>query len=83
MEKLPLPSHIHYEMLLQLLERRSSAIANHQPPAVKQQVRNLVITLRKALAQQKQIETSCEQLNIPFEHRWSIHRENMVEDQER
>ncbi|MGK7871984.1 MAG: DUF5340 domain-containing protein [Xenococcaceae cyanobacterium] len=71
MESIPLPSHIHYELLLQLLERKTLFAAN-QNPAVREQVQQLIITLRKALAQQKQLETTCEQTSVPFEYRWSL-----------
>jgi hypothetical protein len=71
MKPIPLPSHIHYELLLQLLERKSLFAAS-QKPAVREQIQQLIITLRKALAQQKQLETICEQTYIPFEYRWSL-----------
>lgn len=71
MEPIPLPSYIHYELLLQLLERQTSFAANNQP-AVREQVQQLIATLRKALAQQKQLEASCERAKLPIEYRWSL-----------
>ena len=71
MEPIPLPSHIHYELLLQLLERQTAFAVNQQPP-VRQQVQQLIATLRKAIAQQKQLETTCERFNLPFEYHWSL-----------
>ncbi len=71
MEPLPLPSHIHYELLLQLLERQTLA-ATFSNPALREQTQQLIITLRKALAQQKQIEALCQQTNYPIEYRWSL-----------
>ncbi len=71
MEPLPLPSYVHYELLLQLLERQTLFAANQQP-VVREQVQQLIITLRKALAQQKQLEGSCQRNNIPIEYRWSL-----------
>lgn len=71
MEPLPLPSHIHYELLLQLLERQTLA-ASFPTPALREQTQQLIITLRKALAQQKQIEAMCQQSNYPIEYRWSL-----------
>jgi len=71
MQPIPLPSHIHYELLLQLLERQTL-------PAVKlgslqqEQVQGLIVTLRKALAQQRQLEESCERLHQPIDYRWSL-----------
>ena len=71
MKSLPLPSLVHYELLLQLLERKSLAIAYEQP-ALQNQVQQLILTLRKARAQQKQLEAICDQIRIPFEHYWSL-----------
>ena len=67
MQPMPLPAQIHYELLLQLLERKTLTFA-YQQPAIKEQVQQLIITLRKASAQQKQLETICEQISIPVEH---------------
>jgi hypothetical protein len=69
--QLPLPSHIHYELLLQLLERQTMAAA-YQNPALRMQVQELIITLRKALSQQRQLEEMCEQSKIPLEYYWSL-----------
>jgi hypothetical protein len=71
MEPLPLPSHIHYELMLQLLERKTLYAAN-QNPVVREQVQQLIATLRKALAQQKQLEAVCQQTYIAFEYRWAL-----------
>jgi hypothetical protein len=71
MESLSLPSHIHYELLLQLLERKTLYAANSNP-VVREQVQQLIATLRKALAQQKQLESVCQQTCISFEYRWSL-----------
>lgn len=71
MEQLPLPSHIHYELLLQLLERQSLSAADGNP-VVRERVQQLIVTLRKALAQQKQLEQTCQHLKVPYEHRWSL-----------
>jgi len=71
MEPLPLPSHIHYELLLQLLERQTLA-ASFPTPALREQTQQLIVTLRKALAQQKQIEAMCQQSNYQIEYRWSL-----------
>ncbi|MEB3826475.1 DUF5340 domain-containing protein [Phormidium sp. CCY1219] len=71
MEPIPLPSPIHYELLLQMLERRTQyALDEH--PAQREQVQQLIITLRKAQSQQRQLETHCQLDNLPVEHRWSL-----------
>jgi adenylosuccinate lyase len=71
MEPIPLPSHIHYELLLQLLERQTMFALDKQP-LQREQAHELIVTLRKALSQQKQLEGSCERANIPVEYRWSL-----------
>lgn len=68
---LPLPSHIHYELLLQLLERQTAQEIPQQHPQ-KEQLRTLIGTLRKAFSQQKQLEESCHRQQIPIEYHWSL-----------
>jgi len=79
MEPIPLPSLIHYEVLLQLLERQTSFAASNQP-VIKEQVQQLIITLRKALAQQKRLEQSCDRANVPIEYHWSLNTINNIKD---
>lgn len=79
MEPIPLPSYIHYELLLQLLERQTSFAAN-QKPAIREQVHQLIVTLRKALAQQKQLEETCQRTNLPIEYRWSLNSVTFEEE---
>lgn len=71
MEPIPLPSPIHYELLLQLLERQTLYAVN-QNPSAREQVQQLIVTLRKAQSQQKQLESKFQRENIPVEHRWSL-----------
>jgi hypothetical protein len=75
MEPIPLPSPIHYELLLQLLERQTISAVN-QNPALRDQVNQLIITLRKAAAQQKHLEEACKFASVPFESRWSLNNHN-------
>lgn len=81
MQPLPLPSHIHYELLLQLLERQTLT-ATYQNPTLRDQTRQLIVTLRKALAQQKQIEAMCQQTHYPVEYRWSLNQGNKSQNGE-
>ena len=74
MPPIPVPSHVHYELLLQLLERQTR-IAVEREPLQREQVQQLIATLRKALAQQRQLEQSCEQANLPIEYRWSLNQD--------
>jgi len=71
MEQIPLPSPIHYELILQLLERQTMSAVN-QNPDLRHQVNQLIITLRKAAVQQKRLEQICEGSSVPVDHRWSL-----------
>jgi len=73
MEPLPLPSHVHYELLLQMLERQTTLAGDHHP-VVREQVHQLIVTLRKAIAQQKHLEEVCARHQIPVEYRWSLNK---------
>ena len=75
MEPIPLPSHIHYELLLQMLERQTTPIVDRNS-AIHPQVQQLIITLRKALSQQKQLEEKCQRYKLPVEYRWSLNTPN-------
>jgi hypothetical protein len=72
-QSIPLPSHIHYELLLQLLEQQTMA-AVYQSSQFKQPVQELIITLRKALSQQRQLEDVLKQSDINVEYQWSTQR---------
>jgi len=71
MDPIPLPSHIHYELLLQLLERQTMIAVGYKSPQ-REQVHELIGTLRKALTQQKQLEDSCQRANLAVDYRWSL-----------
>ncbi|HEY9648888.1 MAG TPA: DUF5340 domain-containing protein [Chroococcidiopsis sp.] len=73
MNSIPLPSHIHYELLLQLLERKTMFAVGQRSPQ-HEQVQELIITLRKAMTQQKHLEESCERANLPIEYHWSLNQ---------
>jgi hypothetical protein len=72
MKPIVLPSLIHYELLLQLLERQTMPAVSGQKPMIQEDVHQLIITLRKALAQQKQLEETCQRCQVPVEHHWSL-----------
>ena len=71
MQPIPLPSPIHYELILQLLERQTMLAVNDNPD-LRHQVNQLIITLRKAAAQQKHLEESCQISSVEVDHRWSL-----------
>lgn len=70
---LPLPSHIHYELLLRLLEQQTMSVA-YQNPQIRVQVQELIVALRKALSQQRQLEETCRHARIDVEYQWSTNR---------
>lgn len=81
MSSLPVPSHIHYELLLQLLERQTlPALHNEmrQPHLAakmnvsREHLQAAIINLRKAFALQKQVEDLCEYHGIEVSYRWSL-----------
>jgi hypothetical protein len=78
MGPIPLPSHIHYELLLQLLERQTLYALQPGTPQYSQ-AQNVTIQLRKALVYQKQLEESCNQAGVPIEHRWSLNQFQLPE----
>ncbi len=72
MEKpIPLPSHIHYELLMQLLERQTLPVA-YGDPQLRSQISELIIILRKALSQQRQLEEECRRVHLTVDYRWSL-----------
>ncbi|MBD2388150.1 DUF5340 domain-containing protein [Cylindrospermum sp. FACHB-282] len=75
MEQIPLPSPIHYELILQLLERQTMLAVN-QNPDLRHQVTQLIITMRKAAVQQKRLEEICQSSDMSVDHRWSINHHN-------
>ncbi|GAA6617824.1 DUF5340 domain-containing protein [Scytonema sp. NUACC26] len=75
MEQIPLPSPVHYELILQLLERQTMPTLNSNPK-LRNQVNQLIITLRKAVAQQKQLEEACQSTSLEVDHRWSLNHLN-------
>ena len=80
MNSIPLPSHVHYETILQLLEQKSQR-ASYQDRMTQEQVQTLILTLRKAFSQQKQLERTCDQLRIPYEYHWSLTAQDPIQSQ--
>lgn len=40
--------------------------------SIQEQVHELIVTLRKAQSQQKQLEERCRRVNLPIDYRWSL-----------
>ncbi len=81
MSSLPVPSHIHYELLLQLLERQTLPALHgemKQPHleaklnVSREHLQSAIINLRKAFALQKQVEETCKYHGIQVSYRWSL-----------
>jgi hypothetical protein len=71
MDRIKLPSLVHYELILQVLERQTMIAADHDP-IVRDRVQQLIITLRKALSQHKLLEDTCRNQQIDIEHVWAL-----------
>ncbi|MBE9033197.1 DUF5340 family protein [filamentous cyanobacterium LEGE 11480] len=72
MSAIPLPSHVHYELLLQLLERQSVVAVDK--PQHREQAQQLIITLRKAAVLQQQLEETLERDGLTVEYHWSLNQ---------
>ena len=82
MDSIPLPSHIHYELLLQLLERQTVHAVGRRSPQ-REQVHELIVTLRKAMTQQKHLEESCQRAQVAIEYRWSLNHATPASEPDR
>ncbi len=72
MKQVPLPAHIHYELLLQVLERQTFAFVEAQDYSYRQRVQELINSLRKAFSQQQQMEENWRSRGYLMDYRWSI-----------
>ncbi len=71
-KQIPLPAHIHYEMILQLLERQTfPAVQEYDFPS-RARAQELINALRKALSLQEQLETEWQQRGFVVDYRWSL-----------
>jgi hypothetical protein len=66
---IPIPAHIHYELLLQLLERQT---LNAIPRESREQIQSMIVMIRKAIATQRQLEQNLAQQGIAVSYRWSL-----------
>ncbi len=73
-DEVPVPAHIHYELVLQILEQASLPTL---PPNSSgyQQLHSAVIHLRKALRLQKQFEEEWQAGGGSVEYQWSLNRD--------
>lgn len=71
MNRIKLPSLVHYELILQVLERQTT-IGADRDPIVQERVQQLIVTLRKALSQHKLLENVCAHQQLEVEHVWAL-----------
>jgi Family of unknown function (DUF5340) len=71
MDRIKLPSLVHYELILQVLERQTIVTADRDP-IVRERVQQLIVTLRKALSQHKLLEDTCLHQQMEIEHVWAL-----------
>jgi hypothetical protein len=69
---IPVPAHILYETLLTLLEQKTMDRVIREDPKSLPQVQETIRALRKALAQQKQLEEQWLNQGFFIDHRWSL-----------
>lgn len=72
MSKIQLPSLIHYELVLQILEKQTLPDADGQDMHIRQQAQQLVVTMRKAISQQRMLEEDCQRRQLEIEHHWGL-----------
>jgi hypothetical protein len=70
--KLHLPSLIHYELVLQILEKQTLPGSDGQDPVIRQQVQQLIVTMRKAISQQRILSEECDRRHIEVEQTWGL-----------
>ncbi|MEO1132779.1 MAG: DUF5340 domain-containing protein [Cyanobacteria bacterium J06639_1] len=72
---IPLPSHAHYEFLLEMLEQQTLPAVDAEDAANRARTQELIITLRKALSQQRQLESDWRQRGVEMDYRWTLDRD--------
>ena len=67
-----MPSLIHYELVLQILEKQTLPDSDSQDMHIRQQAQQLVVTMRKAISQQRMLEEDCQRRQLQVEHQWGL-----------
>jgi Family of unknown function (DUF5340) len=76
--KIQLPSLIHYELVLQILEKQTLPDSDGQDMHIRQQAQQLVVTMRKAISQQRMLEEDCLRRQLEVEHHWGLNNPAVV-----
>ncbi|MGQ9838074.1 MAG: DUF5340 domain-containing protein [Cyanobacteriota bacterium] len=72
MKRIPVPAHVHYEFLLRVLERQTFLAVEEQDFNNRARMQELINSLRKALAQQQQLEEDWRQRGYQVDYRWNM-----------
>ena len=75
MNQIPLPAHIHYEMLLRILEQQTSPAVQSSDFTNRARTQELINAVRKALSLQRSLEADWKQRGIDLDYRWSEGKE--------
>lgn len=70
MKRIPIPAHVHYEILLRMLERQTFPVVEEQDYGNRARMQELINSLRKALSQQQQLEEDWRQKGYQVDYRW-------------
>ncbi|WP_017328144.1 DUF5340 domain-containing protein [Synechococcus sp. PCC 7336] len=71
MNQIPIPAHVHYEMLLKILEQQTSPAVQDRDYANRARTQELIVAVRKALSLQRSLEADWQQRGIDLDYRWS------------
>lgn len=66
MNPIPIPSHQYYEQLLRLLEQQTLPAVESQDYSNRNRTQEVIITIRKALSLQRQLEADWQQRGLPL-----------------
>ncbi len=69
--RIPVPAHVHYELLLRVLERQTFPVVDEADYPNRPKMQELVNSLRKALSQQQQLEETWRQRGFEIDYRWN------------
>ena len=71
MTQIPVPAHIHYEMLLRILEQQTSPAVQAGDYSNRARTQELINAVRKALSLQRGLEEDWRQRGLDVDYRWS------------
>jgi hypothetical protein len=71
-KRIPVPAHVHYEVLLQLLERQTFPAVEERDFNNRARMHDLINSLRKAFSQQQQLESDWRMRGYEVDYRWTL-----------